>query len=248
MMVDTHESSEPAATAPCATALPETVRRRVYVVLAAYNEAACIEDVVRGIRALYPNVVVVDDGSRDATFDRALAAGATVLRHVINRGQGAALQTGISYALAQAADFIVTFDSDGQHLVEDIARLVAPLERGDVDITLGSRFLGEAVNISGGRRLLLKAGTVFTRFVSGVNVTDTHNGLRGFSRRAAESIRITLDRMAHASELIDQVGTSGLPYCEVPVSIHYTDYSQAKGQGALGAVKILIDYFFGRVT
>ena len=247
-MTHASESHEPDATAPLAADLPEAVRRGVYVVLAAYNEAACIEDVVRDVRELYPNVIVVDDGSGDDTHTRALVAGATVLRHVINRGQGAALQTGIRYALARGAAIVVTFDSDGQHQVEDIARLVAPIERGEVDITLGSRFLGRAVNISGGRRLLLKAGTVFTRFVSGVKVTDTHNGLRGFSRRAADQLHITLDRMAHASELIDQVGAGGLPYCEVPVSIHYTEYSRAKGQGALGAVKILIHYLLGRVT
>jgi glycosyltransferase involved in cell wall biosynthesis len=166
---------------------------------------------------------------------------------VINRGQGAALQTGITYALARSADYIVTFDSDGQHRVEDIARLVAPIERAEVDITLGSRFLGQAVNMSIWRRLLLKAGVVFTRVFSGIKVTDTHNGLRGFSRRGAQHIRITLDRMAHASELIDQVATAKLPYREVPVEIRYTDYSRAKGQGALGAVKIVIHYFFGRV-
>ena len=242
------ESHESTADPPSAEELPEAVRRQVYVVLAAYNEAACIEEVVRGVLALYPHVVVVDDGSRDDTFERALRAGATGLQHAINRGQGAALQTGISFAITQGAEFVVTFDSDGQHRVEDIARLVTPVHRGEVDITLGSRFLGKAVNMTTGRRLLLKAGILFTRVFSGVRVSDTHNGLRGFSRRAAERIRITLDRMAHASELIDQVGASGLPYREVPVSIHYTEYSQAKGQQALGAIKILIHYFFGRVN
>ncbi len=244
-MQEAHDST---ADTSAAEELPEAVRRQVYVVLAAYNEAACIEEVVRGVLALYPHVVVVDDGSRDDTLARALRAGATGLQHAINRGQGAALQTGISFAITQGAEFVVTFDSDGQHRVEDIARLVTPIHRGEVDITLGSRFLGKAVNMTTARLLLLKAGTWFTRVFSGVRVTDTHNGLRGFSRRAAERIRITLDRMAHASELIDQVGASGLPYREVPVSIHYTEYSQAKGQGAVGAVKILIHYFFGRVN
>ena len=247
-MVGAHESNEADRTAAGTAGLPESVRRRTHVVLAAYDEAVCIEEVVRDLLAVYPNVVVVDDGSRDDTFDRALRAGATALRHVINRGQGAALQTGVTYALMRGAEFVVTFDSDGQHRVEDIALLIGPIHRGEVDITLGSRFLGQAVNMTLGRRLLLKAGVLFTRIVSGVEVTDAHNGLRGFSRRAAERIRITLDRMAHASELIDQVRASGLPYREVPVRIHYTEYSRAKGQGALGAIKILIHYFFGRVT
>jgi glycosyltransferase involved in cell wall biosynthesis len=246
--MDTPEFREATATGPSGSELPEAVRQRVYVVLAAFNEAACIAEVVRGVRTLYPHVVVVDDGSSDQTSRQALAAGATVLRHLLNRGQGAALQTGITYALSYGADFVVTFDSDGQHRVEDIARLIAPIHRGEVEITLGSRFLGRAVNIPPARRLLLKLAVWFTRIVSGVQITDTHNGLRGFSRRAAEGIRITLDRMAHASELIDQVQASGLPYREIPVSIHYTAYSRAKGQSAFGAVKILVQYLFGRVT
>ncbi|MFH0981708.1 MAG: glycosyltransferase family 2 protein [Planctomycetota bacterium] len=246
-MVDTEIFQAPAATTG-ADELPEAVRRQVYVVLAAYHETACIEDVVRGLVALYPNVVVVDDGSQDATGALALRAGATVLRHVLNRGQGAALQTGIRFALARGAQYVVTFDSDGQHLADDIARLVGPVHRGEVDITLGSRFLGQAVNMTAGRRWLLRAGVLFTRIVSGVKVTDTHNGLRCFSRRAAECLHITLDRMAHASELIDQVRVSGLPYREVPVHILYTEYSRAKGQGALGALTIVLHYFLGRLT
>ncbi len=233
---------------PSTVDLPDSVRVRVFVVLAAYNEAACIEQAVREVLALYPHVVVVDDASEDDTGDRASRAGAVVLRHVANRGQGAALQTGIDYALAQGAGFVVTFDGDGQHRADDIAALIAPIAEGRVEIALGSRFRGSAESIPPSRRLLLKGGVVFTRFASGAKVTDVHNGLRAFSRRAAQRIRITLERMAHASELIDQIHASGLPYCEVPVHIRYTEYSRAKGQSFLGAFRILIHYVFGRLT
>lgn len=218
----------------------------VWVVMPAYNEARVIESVVRGVRAVYPHVVVVDDGSRDETQRLAAAGGAWALRHVINRGQGAALQTGIEYALLQGAEFIITFDSDGQHTVEDIAALLAPLREGRADIALGSRFLGRTVTVPFARRCLLKAAVLFTRLVSGVRLTDTHNGLRGFTRRAAARLQIRIDRMAHASEIIDQIREMGLPYVEVPVHVQYTEYSMNKGQRATDAVRVALEYLVGR--
>ncbi|HRX85769.1 MAG TPA: glycosyltransferase family 2 protein [Phycisphaerae bacterium] len=243
--------TDTAANAPPADApadLPAEIRRALFVVIPAYNESARVGDVIRDVRRLYPNVVAVDDGSRDDTAAQALRAGAAVLVHAVNRGQGAALQTGMTYALQHGAEYIVTFDSDGQHQVADIAALIEPIIQGRWDISLGSRFLGKVENITPGRKLLLRAGVVFTRVVSQVKITDTHNGLRAFSRRAAERIEITLDRMAHASEIIDEIRETQLPYGEVPVHIRYTDYSRAKGQSSLGAIKILIHYFLKRLT
>jgi len=241
--------NSPATAGPAESAeLPDDVRRAVFVVIPAYNESARVGEVIREVRGHYPNVVAVDDGSADNTAAQALAAGAAVLVHVVNRGQGAALQTGIDYALRQGAEYIVTFDSDGQHRVADIAALIAPIREGRWDISLGSRFLGGVENIPPGRKLLLRAGVLFTRVMSQVNITDTHNGLRAFSRRAALRIRITLDRMAHASEIIDEIRETQLPYGEVPVHIRYTDYSRAKGQSGFGAIKILFHYFFKRLT
>jgi len=219
----------------------------VFVVIAAFNEAACIEQVVREVRAVYPSVVVVDDGSSDDTFEAARRGARYVLRHPINRGQGAALQTGITFALARGAKFVVTFDADGQHCVEDIAALLEPIRRGACEISLGSRFLGQAVDMPPGRRRVLKAAVLFTRFVNRVRLTDAHNGLRAFSRAAAQRIDITLDRMAHASELIDQIRRSGLAYQEVPVHIRYTGYSMAKGQSSRGAFRIVLHYVLGRM-
>jgi len=219
----------------------------VFVVIPAYNESTCIEEVAREVRAVYPNVVVVDDGSRDDTLSAARRGARYALRHPINRGQGAALQTGITFALARGAKYVVTFDADGQHRVEDIEALLEPIRKGECEIALGSRFLGKTVDMPGGRRRVLKLAVLFTRLVNRVQLTDAHNGLRAFSRVAAQRIDITLDRMAHASELIDQIRRSGLAYKEVPVQIRYTEYSMAKGQSSRGALRIVLHYLLGRV-
>lgn len=219
----------------------------VFVVVPAYNEATVIGGVINSLKACNADIVVVDDGSRDDTFEVARESGAYVLRHPINRGQGAAIQTGIEFALLADADIIVTFDADGQHDVADVGRMIDPIMARECDITLGSRFLGEAVNLQATRRILLRAATVFTRVTSGATVTDAHNGLRAFSRRAAERIHLRLDGMAHASEIIDQVVRCGLPWREIPVTIRYTDYSRTKGQTSRGAIKIAMHYLLGRV-
>jgi glycosyltransferase involved in cell wall biosynthesis len=221
---------------------------RIWIVVPAFNEARVIEGVVASLVKRYRNIVVVDDASSDATAERAVAGGARVLCHAINRGQGAALQTGIEYALGQGAEFVVTFDSDGQHDPEDIEALVAPVLNGSCDIAIGSRFLRHGGEVPIARRLLLKAAVLFTRMVSGISASDTHNGLRAFSRRAAKRIEIRLDRMAHASEILDQIGRMGLPWVEIPVRVRYTPYSRAKGQRATGAIRVVFDYLVGRLT
>jgi glycosyltransferase involved in cell wall biosynthesis len=222
-------------------------REDVFILIAAFREASVIGGVVRELRGRYPNVVVVDDGSNDATADEARAAGALVLSHVVNRGQGAALQTAITYGLQQGARYLITFDADGQHRPEDIAGLLEPIERGEADIVLGSRFLGSTEGMPRRRGLLLQLGVLFTRGMSGARLTDTHNGLRAFSRRAAARIQLTEDRMAHASELIDQVVRMHLPYIEVPVTIRYTEYSRNKGQKMSASFRILLDDLSRRI-
>ena len=220
----------------------ETHARDVWVVIAAFNEAAVIRSVVGEVVAAGWPVVVVDDGSRDATAAAARMAGVVVLRHAVNLGQGAALQTGIDYALRRGAARIVTFDADGQHRVEDIPVLLDAL--GDVDIALGSRFLGSVEGASAGRRALLRTATVVSNGMSGLRLTDAHCGLRAFRASAAPRLRITQDRMAHASELLRKIKTSALRVAEVPVTIRYTDYSMRKGQRGFAAVRILFDYIF----
>jgi glycosyltransferase involved in cell wall biosynthesis len=219
----------------------------VWVVIAAYNEARAIELVLAGLAGLPYRVVVVDDGSTDGTAHVAGRAGAEVLSHPINLGQGAALQTGIEYALLRGASHVVTFDADGQHRPEDIAGLLAALSAHDADFALGSRFRGAALDLPPLRRLMLRAATWFTRWATGLDVTDAHNGLRAMTRRGAARIRLRQNRMAHASEILHQIAASGLRYVEAPVTIHYSRYSLAKGQRASEFVVILLDLFAQRL-
>jgi glycosyltransferase involved in cell wall biosynthesis len=186
-------------------------------------------------------VVVVDDGSSDATGQIALSAGATVITHPVNLGQGAALQTGIKFALQQGAAFVVTFDADGQHRPSDIARLIEALTDYDAAYALGSRFLGSSRGMPLGRRLLLQVAIWLTRVMTGLRLTDTHNGLRAMTRDGASRIFLRQNRMAHASELLEQIAASGLRHVEVPVTIDYTRYSLAKGQRLSDSLAILFD-------
>jgi len=227
--------------------LPESVRKGIFIVIPAYNEAKTVREVVQELLASYTHVIVVDDGSSDETYSETLTSRATLLHHVINLGQGAALQTGIDYSLRAGAKVIVTFDADGQHCAKDVAKLVIPIIEGEADVVLGSRFLCQVEDIPVSRRLLLKCGILFTRLVSGMTLTDAHNGLRAFSRRFAEKLHISINRMAHASQIIDQIKQNNLYYKEVPVRVRYTEYSRKKGQGALGAFKILTDYILERI-
>lgn len=215
----------------------------VWIVCPAFNEERTIAGVLTGLIAHGYRVVVVDDGSRDRTRQIAEGLADAVVSHPVNRGQGAALATGIAFALAQGSDYIVTFDSDGQHRASDIARLIATLKSTRSDYALGSRFLAGQQRVPLLRRLLLRAATIFTAFTTGLRLTDTHNGLRAFTRRGAAALDLRQDRMAHASEILSEVARSGLPYVEVPVTIDYTEYSLAKGQRASDAVMILLDLF-----
>ncbi len=222
-------------------------RRGIHVIIPAFDEAAVIARVVSEVARAGYRVVVVDDGSRDTTADVARSAGATVIGHPFNLGQGAALQTGIDYALAHGAELVVTFDADGQHRVADISRLTEALVEERADFALGSRFLGQAPNLPTLRRLALIAATRFTRLTTGLQLTDAHNGLRAMTRRGAAAIRLRQNRMAHASELLSQIADSGLRYVERPVTIEYTAYSLAKGQKLRDAVLILLDLFARRL-
>jgi len=218
---------------------------RVCVIVAAYNEAAIIDRVINDLARLNYCIVAVDDGSTDATAARALAAGAIVIRHPVNLGQGAALQTGIDHALSLDFDVLVTFDADGQHSAADVRALVEALVRERADFALGSRFLGRAANLPPSRRLILQAATLFTRLSTGLRLTDTHNGMRAMTQRGAAAIRLRQNRMAHASEILGQIAASGLRWVEVPVTIEYTAYSLAKGQRASESFTILLDLFAG---
>lgn len=221
----------------------------VWIVVPAYNEAATIGGVVASLRASgYDRVCVVNDGSVDDTSRLANEAGAYVLDHVVNLGQGAALQTGITFALGLSAEYIVSFDADGQHASSSVADLLDALQRSNADVALGSRFLGAQAGVPLHRRVLLKAALLFTRVHARIPVTDTHNGLRAFTRRAAQLIEIQLPGMAHASEILQKIGALNLRLVEVPVEIRYTPYSKKKGQSGFDSIKILLDLLYRSIA
>lgn len=237
--------SEPTM-AETAVSIDRSVALGTWVVIPVFNEAVVIARVVRELREVFPNVVCVDDGSGDGSWEAVRAATPHALRHLVNRGQGAALQTGTAYALRRGAERIAHFDADGQHRVEDLARMVRCVAEGDCDIALGDRFGGDVSRVPAGRRLLLRCAVAFHRVASGIALNDVHNGLRVLSRPAAERIELTADRMAHASEIIDLIARSGLRVRQVPVTIDYTDYSRAKGQHWTGGFRIMFHYLVGR--
>jgi glycosyltransferase involved in cell wall biosynthesis len=215
------------------------------VVIPLFNEAAVIGAVVQGVREVFPQVVCVDDGSSDGSAEAARAAGAVVVQHAVNLGQGAALQTGMAYALRDPdMRYVVTFDADGQHQVSDAVSMVDRLRAGDVDVVFGSRFLDTRTQPSVLKRAVLRAAVVYTNATTSTKLTDAHNGLRAMNRKVVEHLRIRQNRMAHASEIVEQIGTGKFRYAEHPVHILYTDYSRAKGQSMLNSVNIVTEMFF----
>jgi len=229
-----------AAPAPSAASDPgRPAPAEVWIVIPAFNEARRIGAVLDRLLERWPNVVVVDDCSSDDTSAQVAARpAASLIHHPINLGQGAALQTGIRFAVRRGARYVITFDADGQHSPDDLGRLLAPLADGVADFALGSRFLGHTVGMPASRRLTLKLAVLFTRVLSGVRLTDAHNGLRAMTQRGAESLAITMNRMEHASQIVEQIHASGLAYVEVPVVIHYTEDTLAKGQKSSAAIKM----------
>lgn len=216
-----------------------------WLVIPLYNEATVVRAVIERAREVFPHVVAVDDGSRDASAAEAEAAGAVVVRHPINLGQGAALQTGFTYLLERTeACYAITFDADGQHSVADAAAMVARARREDLAVLLGSRFLDGSTQVGWLKRLILRTAALASSRTSGLHLTDAHNGLRLIRRDALAQLDLRQNRMAHASEIVRQLGATGLPWAEQPVHIAYTAYSRSKGQSLWNSVNILVDLLF----
>jgi glycosyltransferase involved in cell wall biosynthesis len=221
--------------------------RKVFFVVPAYNEATSVGEVVRGALAFAERVLVVDDGSADETGEAARAAGAVVARHEENLGQGAAIQTGIELGLRLGATHMVTFDADGQHRADDALRMVDRLEAEGLDVVLGTRGGRRQAGMPLERHLLLRAGLVLSRLTTGLDLTDTHNGLRAFTADAASRLDITQNRMAHASQILARIAELGLRWAEEPVEVSYTSFTLGKGQSSLAAVRIVADLARGRL-
>lgn len=211
----------------------------IFVIVPAYNEDQNIGRVIGGLfEKGFKDIVVVDDGSTDNTAQIAGQNGATVLRHEVNRGQGASLQTGNDYAMQNNASLVVHFDADGQFNPADIAEAIAVMQKNNADVVFGSRFLDNRSKLPWTKRyLLLPVSRLINKILTGLKLTDAHNGFRILSKKALQKIKITQDRMAHNSEIVRQVKEHGLVFVEHPVEVTYFEY----GQNVSGGLKVLQD-------
>jgi polyprenyl-phospho-N-acetylgalactosaminyl synthase len=224
--------------------------RNVWIVVPAFNEAGMIGEVIADLRSVFSNVVCVDDGSRDDTGEVALRAGAHLVRHPVNLGQGAAIQTGVEYARRQpGAQVFATFDADGQHRVKDLVTMIDRLGTGDVDVVIGTRF-GQGVSRPPLlKRVVLQTATRLSPRGRKLGLTDTNNGLRVFNKTVADGLDITMNGMSHATEFIMLIAENRWRVAEEPVEVLYTEYSQSKGQPLLNGVNIIFDGFLrGRMS
>ncbi len=214
-----------------------------------FNEAAVLSAVLAEMLPHVGAVVCIDDGSSDGSAQLAQDAGAVVLRHPVNLGQGAALQTGITHVLAAKTtgidypevSYVVTFDADGQHQVADAVAMVQHARNEDLAIVFGSRFLDDRTRPGVLRRIVLKTAVWITNQQTGMRLSDAHNGLRVIRLDAAARLDLRQNRMAHATEIVLQLGRAGLPWSEYGVHVLYTDYSRSKGQSLVNSVNVLID-------
>ncbi|MFH0853302.1 MAG: glycosyltransferase family 2 protein [bacterium] len=224
---------------------------KLAVVIPAYNEEGTIQAVIDDVHRLTTEVFVVDDGSIDNTPLLARATGARVIQHIVNRGLGGALGTGIQAALNQGADIIVTFDADGQHQASDIAKLIKPIQEGQADVVIGSRMIDKdkTRQMPAIRRFYNWLGNRVTFFLFGIRTSDSQSGLRAFSRIAAQKLEIRSNKMEVSSELIYEIKRHGFRFIEIPIESIYTQYSMSKptGQNLITGIKTFLRLLFLRI-
>jgi glycosyltransferase involved in cell wall biosynthesis len=225
------------------------VKSSLFVILPAYNEAAMLGRTLDGLLPLGYSIVVVNDGSTDETRELLTQFPVYELHHPVNLGQGAALQTGIAFALGfPECAWVATFDADGQHAPADLERMYILLQESGADAVLGSRFIpGADTNVSNGRRLLLQLARLVNFAAGGVWLSDAHNGIRLLRRETAAGLRIRENGMAHATEIVVQLRKQGRKILECPVQVMYSRYSQGKGQSWIQSFKIVQDLLLNRL-
>jgi glycosyltransferase involved in cell wall biosynthesis len=215
---------------------------KIYCVIPAYNEEKTILEVVNSVKKYVDEIIIVDDGSIDKTYELAKTLNVNVLQHIINRGQGAALQTGTEYALRNGADIIVHFDADGQFLAEDINEVVEPIKSGKYDVVFGSRFLDRKSQIPWAKRnIIMPLARLVNKVFVGINLTDPQSGFRAYTREVALKIKIKQDGMAHCSEILQKVTRNDFKIKEVPIKVIYNNF----GQRFSGGIKILKELLIG---
>ena len=218
----------------------------IFVVIPAYNEEKRIGQVLEDLSLLPYKIVVVDDASTDKTA--AIVAtypNVALLKHKINRKQGAALQTGNKYALSKGADLIVHFDADGQFLTKEIEEVIKPILDNNCDIVFGSRFLDKKSNIPAFKKnIIFPLARLVNRIFLGIKTSDPQSGFRAMTRKTAERIQIQQDGMAHCSEIMAKAFEYKLGIKEVPITVIYHEF----GQGMSHGFKILKDILFSKIS
>jgi len=217
----------------------------IYVVVPAYNEEKMIGNTLRKLKNEgYKNIIVVDDGSRDDTYNIAKEEGAIVCRHIINRGLGGALGTGIKCALLYNPKVIITFDADGQHDPKDIEKVAKPILEDDYDVAIGSRLMdeNEVKNMPKIKRIGNWGLNFLTYLMGGHFITDSQSGLRAFSNKSAKIIieQLKSNKYEVSSEFVVLIKRNNLKFKEVPIKTIYTDYSMARGTNVITGFKILL--------
>ncbi|MDD5043056.1 MAG: glycosyltransferase family 2 protein [Patescibacteria group bacterium] len=220
---------------------------KITVVIPAFNEEKTIKKILEEVKNCGADIIVVNDGSSDKTGEIAENEGVTVINHIINRGLGAALGTGIEAALLSGADYIVTFDADGQHQAEDIFRLKKIAEEGGYDIVIGSRLLNPR-GMPLARRVANWLGNLSTYLLFGIWVTDSQSGLRLFTAPAASLLHLKSNRMEVSSEIIKEVKRHNFKFTEIPIEAVYTDYSLSKGQNFVVGLKTLWQLILQKIS
>lgn len=221
---------------------------RIFVVLAAYNEAQKIGGVLESLFAAgYSNVLVCDDGSKDQTTEIARKAGAVVVRHPINRGAGAATKTGLEAAIRLGADIMVVMDADGQHAVEDVAKLIDALKGSSADVAIGDR-MHDKQQMPFVRRIFNGIANLITQALGGAAIADSQSGFKAFTRKAVETIRIRSNGFEFCSEIVREIKLHELHFVEVPIQVIYSDYSRSKGQSFYNGARTAWRLFIRSLT
>jgi glycosyltransferase involved in cell wall biosynthesis len=219
-------------------------KHKVCIIVPIYNEEKVVDKVISELISNNYHVLAIDDGSTDGSFEKIRTLDCTIIRHAQNFGQGAALQTGMTFAkLNSDFHFFVTFDSDGQHQVKNIENVLNPLLRGEADIVFGTRFQDDLTKFTFLKRLILRLAIKYTKLSTGVALTDTHIGFRAFNRTTLDKIELNFSGMTHATEFVAKAGENSLRIKEVPVHVLYTKYSRGKGQSLWNSINILTDLF-----
>ena len=220
---------------------------KIHILVPVFNEEKKIKSVVSELQKVFKNIIVVNDGSSDASQEILESLDVTVLNHSINLGQGAAISTGFKYIQdLNNAEAVVTFDADGQHSIEDAKAFAKEIILCDEEIIFGSRFIRNKANIPFIKKIVLSIVVMFTNRLSRINLSDAHNGLKAIKKDSLKKIDITIDGFGFESQIIHQVSKKNITYKEMPTNTIYTSYSKNKGQKLINGLIILEDLFKSR--